>query len=105
MPRITEPSAVAGVTRAQILGRMAAAVLGGYAFCWGFIALGVAALFAAGMPFHDAEHLASLLGLLVYLGLFLWSFCARRLARVWLLLVPGGALMTGLAALIQSRLV
>ena len=40
-----------------ILVRIAAAVFGGYAFTWGFIALGVVLMFAAGMEFHDAEHL------------------------------------------------
>jgi hypothetical protein len=84
-----------------LLSRIAAAVLGGYAFCWGFFALGLAGLYAAGMSFHDAEHLSSILGVLVYLVLFLWTFAARNVGRVWLLLLGGGALMAGLAALAQ----
>lgn len=88
-----------------LLSRIAAAVLGGYAFCWGFIALGLSGLYAAGLSFHDAEHLSAMLGVLLYLGVFLWAFAARRVARVWALLLVGGGVMTGLAALTQRALV
>ncbi|KOF52716.1 iron uptake protein [Achromobacter sp. DMS1] len=81
--------------------RVAAALLGGYAFTWGFISLGVAGLFAAGMEFHDAEHLSYILGFLVFLAVFLWAFSARGLARVWTMLAGGGALMAGAASLVQ----
>lgn len=91
--------------RRQIVSRTAAALLGGYVFAWGFIALGVAALFAAGMPFHDAEHLFSMLALLLYLLVFLWSFAARNMRLVWLVLIGGGGLMAVLASLIQRALV
>ncbi len=91
--------------RAQVVLRIAAAVLGGYAFCWGFIALFVAGTFAAGMAFHDGEHLASMLGFLLYLGAFLWTFAARSLARVWWVLAGGGALMAGAASVVQSLIV
>jgi hypothetical protein len=93
------------LSRPHLLGRIAAAVLGGYAFCWGFIALGLALLYGAGMSFHDAEHLASMLGLLLFLLVFCWAFAARSLARVWLLLAGGGVLMSGGAALVQRALV
>lgn len=88
-----------------LLSRIAAAVLGGYAFCWGFIALGLAGFYAAGMGFHDAEHLSSILGMLVYLVVFCWAFAARRVSRVWALLLGGGALMAGIAALTQRAMV
>ena len=88
-----------------LLSRIAAAVLGGYAFCWGSVALGLAGFYAAGLPFHDAEHLASILGLLLYLAVFCWAFAARRVGRVWALLLGGGALMAGSAALIQRAMV
>lgn len=91
-------------SRVQLALRIAAAVLGGYAFCWGFIALCIAGLFAAGMQFHDAEHLASMLTLLLYLVVFLWAFVTRSLARVWAVLVGGGALMAGAASLVQWSL-
>jgi len=89
----------------QIAGRIAAAVLGGYAFCWGFIAIGIAGLFALGMPFHDAEHLSGLLGMLVFLVVFLWAFAARSMVRLWGVLLGGGALMAGAATLVQSLLI
>jgi CHASE1-domain containing sensor protein len=41
---------------------------------------------------------------LVFLGVFLWAFSARSLARVWLVLAGGGALMTGAAWLVQRAL-
>ncbi|CAB5711976.1 Uncharacterised protein [Delftia tsuruhatensis] len=87
-----------------ILVRIATAVFGGYAFTWGFIALGVALMFAAGMEFHDAEHLGYILGFLVFLAVFLWAFAARSLPRVWAVLAGGGIAMTGCASLLQQML-
>lgn len=86
------------------LSRIVAALLGGYVFTWGFIALGLASLFAAGMDFHDAEHLSAILGFLVFLTAFLWAFAGRSLARVWAVLAGGGLLMTGAASLVQHLL-
>lgn len=91
-------------SRAHLLARIATAVLGGYAFCWGFIALAMALLYAADLSFHDAEHLASMLGLLLFLAVFLWAFAARSLLRVGLVLFGGGALMAGLAQVLQRAL-
>ncbi len=93
------------VPRLQIAARIAAGVLGGYAFTWGFIALSVVLLFAARLDFHDAETLASILGLIAFLAVFLWSFAAASVARVWLVLAGGGALMAGAAWLVQRALV
>lgn len=93
------------VTRAHLIARIVAAVLGGYAFSWGLVAIGMAGLYALGMPFHDAEHLSAMVALLVYLAVFLWAFAARSLPRVWLVLAGGGALMAGAASLVQSALV
>lgn len=87
-----------------LLSRIGAAVLGGYAFCWGFIAVVHAGLYGLGMPFHDAEHLAAILGVLLYLVAFLWTFAARRVGLCWAVLLAGGGLMTGAAALIQRAL-
>ncbi len=99
------PPAGALATQWAVAGRVLAALLGGYAFCWGFIALGIAALFAVGMEFHDAEHLASMLAFLLYVGVFLWAIAARSLARVWLVLLGGGATMAALASVWQLFLV
>jgi len=84
-----------------LISRIGAAILGGYAFCWGFVAVGLAGLYAAGLSFHDAEHLIGILVVLLYLAIFCWTFAARRLRRLWLTLLGGGALMAGLAALLQ----
>lgn len=93
------------VTRLNIASRIAAGVLGGYAFTWGFIALLVGSLFAAQMEFHDAEALGYILGFIVFLVVFLWAFAAASVARVWAVLAGGGAVMTGLAWWVQSALV
>ncbi|WP_454827955.1 iron uptake protein [Pseudoxanthomonas wuyuanensis] len=91
--------------RLQLAARMAAAVLGGYAFAWGFIATAASVMFAAGMGFHDAEFLASMLGVLAFLVVFLWAFAARRLWVVWAVLAGGGALLAAAGSLVQSWLV
>jgi hypothetical protein len=87
-----------------LLSRVAAAIVGGYACSWGFIALTLAGCYALGMPFHDAEHLSTMLGLLLYLMVFCWSFAARQVGRVWALLLGAGALMAAAAALTQHAM-
>ncbi len=84
--------------------RIAAGMLGGYAFTWGFIALAIGLLFAADLDFHDAEALGYIVGFIVFLVVFLWAFAARSLASVWLVLAGGGAAMTGAAWLVQRAL-
>ncbi|MET0264941.1 MAG: iron uptake protein [Duganella sp.] len=95
---------MASVTPSQlnIASRTLAAVLGGYAFTWGLIALGMAAMVAADVEFHDAEHLSAIIGFLVFLIIFLAAFGARNIKRVWLVLVGGAVVMTAGASLIQS---
>jgi hypothetical protein len=87
-----------------LAARILLAVLGGYAFCWGVIALCAAGTFPLGAEFHDGETLGSILALLVYPAAFLWAFAARSLWRVGTVLVGGGALMAAAASLIQSAL-
>ena len=77
-----------------VASRVCASILGSYAFTWGFIALAAASLLTAGLEFHEATDLASMLGFLVFLAGFCFAFIAISLARVWLLLVGGGALMS-----------
>jgi hypothetical protein len=84
----------------HIASRIAASLLGGYAFVWGFVTLGIVLLVASGWPYRDAQTLAYLLAFLVLLAVFLWAFAARSLARVWAVLAGGGALMTGAAWLL-----
>ncbi|WP_440222422.1 iron uptake protein [Dokdonella sp. MW10] len=88
-------------SRLPLLVRIAAAVFGGYAFAWGLIALAIPSLYGAGMAFHDAEHLASIVAFLVYLTAFCWAFVARSLARVWIVLAGGGAAMAAAGTFAQ----
>lgn len=77
--------------------RLATALLGGYAFTWGFVALGVAGLVALGVDYHEAEVALLLLAFLVFLTLFLWAFAAASLARVWTVLGGGAVFMSAAA--------
>ncbi len=83
--------------RLQISARVAAGIIGGWAFVWGFVTLGIATLPGAGLSYEDARTLAYLLAFLVYLVVFCWAFAAASVTRVWLVLAGGGAAMTGLA--------
>jgi len=83
--------------RLSITHRLAAALLGGYAFTWGLVALGVASMVALGVDFHEAEKALLLLAFLVFLPLFLWAFAATSLARVWAVLGGGAVFMTAVA--------
>jgi hypothetical protein len=85
-------------TPREVLLRLAAALLGGYGFTWGFVTLGIAGLHALGMRYDDAWMLVMMLAFLVFLAAVLWGFAARNLLRVWLVFAIGGAAMT-LAAL------
>ncbi|RZJ09387.1 MAG: iron uptake protein [Acidovorax sp.] len=96
--------AASPASRLNIASRIAAGVLGGYAFTWGFIALAIGLLFAARMEFHDAEALGYIVGFIVFLVAFLWAFAAASVRRVWLVLAGGGALMTGAAWLVQRAI-
>lgn len=78
----------------HIVSRIAGSILGSYAFCWGFIALGAASLIAAGVEFHEASSLTSMLAFLIFLCAFCWAFIAQSVARVWIVLAGGGASMT-----------
>lgn len=87
-----------------LASRILLAVLGGYVFCWGVVALCAAGTFPLGAEFHDGETLGSILALLVYPAAFLWAFAARSLWRAGAVLVGGGTLMAAAASLIQMSL-
>ena len=91
----------ASTSRSATALRIAAAVLGSYVFCWGFLALALAGLYALGMAFHDAEHLGAILAFLLYLTAFCWAFVTPSLARAWIVLVGGGAAMAAAASWLQ----
>jgi len=86
------------------INRIAAALVGGYAFTWGFTALGIAGLVALGVDFHEAETGVLLVAFLVFLGLFLWAFATASVLRVWVLLGGGGVLLTAAAWALQRAL-
>lgn len=88
-----------------LLSRIAAALLGGYAFVWGMSTFGIAGLVALGVDYGEARMLFMLLAFPVYLGVFLWAFAAASGVRVWMVLAGGGALMTGVAWSIQQTIV
>lgn len=98
-------SAIAMTQFFPIINRVAAALLGGYGFTWGFCALGVAAFAAVGVSFHEAETGVMLVAFLLFLGLFLWAFAANNMVKVWSVLAGGAVLMTGAALAIQHLLV
>jgi hypothetical protein len=100
------PQSAASGRRAflTILHRLVLALLGGYAFTWGFTALGIATLVALGVDFQEAETALLLLAFLVYLSLFLWAFAVSHLTRVWVVLGGGALFMTATAMGLQQIL-
>lgn len=87
-----------------VILRVAVGIFGGYAFTWGFTALGIAGLVAVGVDFHEAETAMLLLAFLIFLPLFLWAFAAANLTRVWAVLGGGAVLMTAAAWVLQWAL-
>lgn len=88
----------------HIFLRIAASLLGGYVFVWGFVAIGICLLLLVGMPYDDAQKLAYLLAFLIFLWAFCWAYVATSLARVWAVLVGGGVAMSAAAWLIARSL-
>lgn len=90
---------------AAVVSRVLAAIFGCYAFVWGVVALGVAALNGLGVEYHAAEQAMMILAFILYLVLFLWTFAAASLWRVWLVLVPGSAVMLAVAWQLQRMII
>jgi hypothetical protein len=93
------------LTRLHIASRVAASLLGGYAFVWGFATFGISLGVAAGLAYDEARTLIHLLAFLVFLAAFCWAFAAASLPRVWAVLAGGGAAMTGAAWALSRSLV
>lgn len=89
----------------QATQRVIAAIFGGYAFTWGFSAFGITTLVAMGVDFHEAETGISIVAFLVYLMLFLWTFAAASMTRIWLVLAGGAVVMQLAATILQSKLI
>lgn len=85
-----------------LAARVVVALVGGYAFTWGFVALGIAGVTALGGDFHEVEMALLLLAFIVYLGLFLWAFTASGLMRVITVFGGGAVCMTACAWAVQS---
>jgi hypothetical protein len=92
------------LTRLHVASRVAASLIGGYVFVWGFTSLGIGALVAAGMAFDEARTLLQLLAFLVFLAAFCWAFAAAGLGRVWAVLAGGGAAMSAAACALSRAL-
>ena len=88
----------------SILSRVAASLLGGYVFVWGFVTLGITLLMKAGMGYEQAQTLVYLIAFLIFLFCFCWAYVAASLARVWAVLAGGGVAMTGAAWLLARTL-
>jgi hypothetical protein len=91
-------------TAAHVTGRVAASLIGGYAFVWGFMSLGLALGVRAGADYEEAFQLLGLVAFLVYLGAFCWTYVVPSLMRAWAVLGGGGALMTALAWVLTRSL-
>jgi hypothetical protein len=99
------PAAAAALTPARIVSRIAAAVVGGWAFTWGFVSMAITGLGALGWPYTEANTAAMLVAFLVYLVVLCWAFAAASLARVWAALGGGAVVMTAAGWWLQSALV
>ncbi|MEM1117331.1 MAG: iron uptake protein [Bacteroidota bacterium] len=81
---------------------MLLAVVGGYLLTESATALLAWALAALGMARSEAVVLGMLLAFVLYLGLLVWAFAERRLARLWLVLGVGTLVAIGLAHVVQG---
>ena len=90
---------------APVTSRIAASLLGGYAFVWGLTTLSITLGVTAGMRYGEARTMAFLLAFLVFLVCFMWTFAAASVTRVWAVLAGGGALMTAAAWLLARHVV
>ena len=70
-----------------------------------YLALTTLGLAALGVNFHEAETGVMLLAFLLFLGLFLWTFAAQSMVKVWVVFAGGAVVMTGAALAIQHMLV
>lgn len=74
--------------------RFAAAILGGWLFTYGFVALATLLGFVAGIPFFESWSLAWMLSFVVFLVVLIWGFTPRRTWVVWTVLAGGGIVMS-----------
>lgn len=89
----------------QVGSRVAASLVGSYAFVFGFVSLGTVLGVAAGMPYGEAQTLFYLLAFLLYVACFCWAFLPASGARVWSVLLGGGLAMTGSGWLLSQLVI
>ena len=73
---------------ADLLARILAASVGGYALAYAFT--GALALLLP-VPRPDAVYISAMLAFLLYVTVILWAFAARSVLRVWLVLLAATA--------------
>jgi hypothetical protein len=77
-----------------VVGRVVAAILGGYAFSSGIAAfLAVTLSVVLGLSRADAALTASMPAFLIYLAAAIWAFAERRIARLFQVLFAGAVLL------------
>lgn len=103
-PPRSSPLTSTNRSRLHVASRVAASLLGSYAFVWGFVSLGGALGLAAGLAYDDAFQLSTWFGYLLFVAGVCGAFAVSSLARVWAVLGGGGALMTGAAWLLLRSL-
>lgn len=94
--------ALAARPSVHVIQRVLLAVVGGYLLTESATALLAWALAALGMARSEAVVLGMLLAFVLYLGLLVWAFAERRLARLWLVLGVGTLVAIGLAHVVQG---
>lgn len=94
-----------GASPFHVIARIAASVLGAYVFTFGVCALGVAGAVGLGADFDHARTAMSLLGFLILLGAFLWSFAEPRLGLIWAVLFGAGGVLIAAAWGLQTLLI
>ncbi|MGH8789978.1 MAG: iron uptake protein [Cupriavidus necator] len=84
--------------------RALAALAGSYAFVWGITAGGAALGWRLGLARSEAVLWFSMLAFLLFPMMSLWALVTRHLQRVWLVMVAGAAIGTGVAWWLGERL-
>ena len=97
------PARLGAVSSAKPALRVLVALLGGYGFARGFVALATATLAVDGLSYDDAWLLAAMLAFPLLLTAVIWTFGSRHLLRVALVL-GGGTAMMSVAAHVLARL-
>jgi hypothetical protein len=94
---LSNPSPATLPLGVQLGLRIVASLVGGYAFVWGFIALGTVTGVFFGMSYSEAQTLLYFFAFLLFTAAFCWAYVARTVLQVWVVLGVGGCLMTVIA--------